>query len=393
MAHDLSLASGDLLGRIRQILRQGDIALALGMIGILVALILPMPRLLLDLLLALSITFSVLVLLTSLFVVRPLEFSSFPAVLLIATMLRLALNLASTRLILANGHEGPAAAGRVIEAFGGFIMQGNFVIGLIVFAILVIVNFVVITKGSGRIAEVSARFSLDAMPGKQMAIDADLSAGLIDEQEARRRRRQLEEESSFYGAMDGAAKFVRGDAIAGLLITFINLVGGLIIGVGQMGVSFAQAAHSYTLLTVGDGLVSQIPALVVSTAAGLLVAKAGVSDRTDRALFGQLSAHPRALATTSGLLALLAILPGLPFLPFLLLSGTSGGLAWHLGRRAQARAIAAEAEAAVGVPAEEPVSTALAMDPLRLELGYGLLPLIGEAGGPSLTDQIKALRR
>jgi flagellar biosynthesis protein FlhA len=393
MAHDLSLASGDLLGRIRQILRQGDIALALGMIGILVALILPMPRLLLDLLLALSITFSVLVLLTSLFVVRPLEFSSFPAVLLIATMLRLALNLASTRLILANGHEGPAAAGRVIEAFGGFIMQGNFVIGLIVFAILVIVNFVVITKGSGRIAEVSARFSLDAMPGKQMAIDADLSAGLIDEQEARRRRRQLEEESSFYGAMDGAAKFVRGDAIAGLLITFINLVGGLIIGVGQMGVSFAQAAHSYTLLTVGDGLVSQIPALVVSTAAGLLVAKAGVSDRTDRALFGQLSAHPRALATTSGLLALLAILPGLPFLPFLLLSGTSGGLAWHLGRRAQARAIAAEAEAAVGVPAEEPVSTALAMDPLRLELGYGLLPLIGEAGGPRLTDQIKALRR
>jgi flagellar biosynthesis protein FlhA len=393
MAHDLSLASGDLLGRVRQILRQGDIALALGMIGILVVLILPMPRLLLDLLLALSITFSVLVLLTSLFVVRPLEFSSFPAVLLIATMLRLALNLASTRLILANGHEGPAAAGRVIEAFGGFIMQGNFVIGLIVFAILVIVNFVVITKGSGRIAEVSARFSLDAMPGKQMAIDADLSAGLIDEQEARRRRRQLEEESSFYGAMDGAAKFVRGDAIAGLLITFINLVGGLIIGVGQMGVSFAQAVHSYTLLTVGDGLVSQIPALVVSTAAGLLVAKAGVSDRTDRALFGQLSAHPRALATTSGLLALLAILPGLPFLPFLLLSGTSGGLAWHLGRRAQARAIAAEAEAAVGVPAEEPVSTALAMDPLRLELGYGLLPLIGEAGGPRLTDQIKALRR
>ena len=262
---------------------------------------------LLDLLLAVSITFSVLVLLTSLFIVRPLEFSSFPAVLLIATMLRLALNLASTRLILADGHEGPAAAGRVIEAFGGFIMQGNFVIGLIVFAILVIVNFVVITKGSGRIAEVSARFSLDAMPGKQMAIDADLSAGLIDEQEARRRRRELEEESSFYGAMDGAAKFVRGDAIAGLLITFINLVGGLIIGVGQMGVSLGEAVQSYTLLTVGDGLVSQIPALVVSTAAGLLVAKAGVAERTDRALFGQLSAHPRALATTSGLLAVLAV--------------------------------------------------------------------------------------
>ncbi len=394
MAQNLSLAPAVLLGRLGDTLRQGDIALALGMIGILVVLILPMPRLLLDLLLALSITFSVLVLLTSLFIVKPLEFSSFPAVLLIATMLRLALNLASTRLILADGHEGPAAAGRVIQAFGGFIMQGNFVIGLIVFAILVIVNFVVITKGSGRIAEVSARFSLDAMPGKQMAIDADLSAGLIDEQEARRRRRQLEEESAFYGAMDGAAKFVRGDAIAGLLITFINLVGGLIIGVRQMGVSFAEAAHSYTLLTVVDGLVSQIPALVVSTAAGLLVAKAGVSERTDRALFGQLSAHPRALATTSGLLALLAVLPGLPLLPFLLLSGASGGLAWHLGRRAQEQAIAAEEEAAaVAAPGEEPVSTALAMDPLRLELGYGLLPLIGEAGGPRLTDQIRALRR
>ena len=311
MAENLSLAPGDLLGRLGHSLRHGDVLLALGVIGILVVLILPVPPLLLDLLLALSITFSVLVLLTSLFIARPLEFSSFPAVLLVATMLRLALNLASTRLILADGHEGPAAAGRVIEAFGGFIMQGNFVIGLIVFAILVIVNFVVITKGSGRIAEVSARFSLDAMPGKQMAIDADLSAGLIDEQEARRRRRELEEESSFYGAMDGAAKFVRGDAIAGLLITFINLVGGLIIGVGQMGVSLGEAVQSYTLLTVGDGLVSQIPALVVSTAAGLLVAKAGVAERTDRALFGQLSAHPRALATTSGLLALLALLPGL----------------------------------------------------------------------------------
>jgi flagellar biosynthesis protein FlhA len=395
VAENLSLAPGDLLARLGRTLRQGDIALALGMIGILVVLILPMPRLLLDLLLALSITFSVLVLLTSLFIVRPLEFSSFPAVLLITTMLRLALNLASTRLILADGHQGPAAAGRVIEAFGGFIMQGNFVIGLIVFAILVIVNFVVITKGSGRIAEVSARFSLDAMPGKQMAIDADLSAGLIDEQEARLRRRQLEEESSFYGAMDGAAKFVRGDAIAGLMITFINLAGGLIIGVGQMGVSLSEAVESYTLLTVGDGLVSQIPALVVSTAAGLLVAKAGVADRTDRALFGQLSAHPRALAVTSGLLALLAVLPGLPLLPFLLLSGVSGGLAWQLSRRTERAAAAAEEDAAAAAPApsEEPIGHALAIDPLRLELGYGLLPLIGEAGGPRLTDQIKALRR
>jgi flagellar biosynthesis protein FlhA len=393
MVQNPGLSPAALLGRVGRTLRQGDLALALGMIAILVVLILPMPRLLLDLLLALSITFSVLILLTSLFIERPLEFSAFPTVLLIATMLRLALNLASTRLILADGHQGSWAAGQVIEAFGGLIMQGNFVIGLIVFAILVTVNFVVITKGSGRIAEVSARFSLDAMPGKQMAIDADLSAGLIDEQEARQRRRQLEEESSFYGAMDGAAKFVRGDAIAGLLITFINLVGGLIIGVGQMGVSFAEAAHTYSLLTVGDGLVSQIPALIVSTAAGLVVAKTGAATRTDRALFGQFGAHPRALGTTSGLLAVLAILPGLPALPFLALAGASGALAWHLARR-EAEPLAATAAAAAAAPAvEEPISAALAIDPLRLELGYGLLPLIGDGGGPRLTDQIKALRR
>jgi flagellar biosynthesis protein FlhA len=393
MAYPSSFAAAGLFDRITRPLRHGDLALALGVIGILVVLILPMPRLLLDLLLAVSITFSVLILLTSLFIEKPLEFSAFPAVLLIATLLRLALNIASTRLILAEGHQGSWAAGRVIEAFGSFIMQGNFVIGLIVFGILVIVNFVVITKGSGRIAEVSARFSLDAMPGKQMAIDADLSAGLIEEQEARERRRRLEEESSFYGAMDGAAKFVRGDAIAGLLITFINLIGGLIIGVGQMGVSFAEAAHTYSLLTVGDGLVSQVPALVVSTAAGLLVAKAGIATRTDRALFGQLGAHPRALGTTSGLLVVLAILPGLPLLPFLTLAGASGALAWHLARRELAATAATAAPAATAAIAEEPVSAALAMDPLRLELGYGLLPLIGDGGGPRLPDQIKALRR
>jgi flagellar biosynthesis protein FlhA len=389
---DLRLDPAALLGRAGAILRQGDIALALGVIGILVVLILPMPRVLLDLLLAVSITLSVLVLLTALFIEKPLDFSSFPAVLLIATMLRLALNLASTRLILADGHQGSDAAGRVIEAFGGFVMQGNLVIGLIVFAILVIVNFVVITKGSGRIAEVSARFSLDAMPGKQMAIDADLSAGLIDEKDARARRRQLEEESSFFGAMDGAAKFVRGDAVAGLLITFINLIGGLIVGVGQMGVSVGEAAHSYALLTVGDGLVSQIPALIVSTAAGLVVAKAGVTGRADKAVFGQLGAHPRALATTSGLLGVLAVLPGLPMMPFLLLAGASGGLALALSR-SRSQAAADDAAAAPAAPAEEPVASALAMDPLRLELGYGLLALIGDGGGPRLTDQIKALRR
>ncbi|HMK79352.1 MAG TPA: FHIPEP family type III secretion protein, partial [Xanthobacteraceae bacterium] len=253
------------LGQIVDVLKRGDIALAIGVMTILVVLILPLPPVLLDLFLAVSIILSVLILMTALFIHAPLEFSAFPTVLLIATMLRLALNLASTRLVLAHGHEGTAAAGHVIQAFGNFVMGGNFVIGIIVFTILAIVNFVVITKGSGRIAEVAARFNLDAMPGKQMAIDADLSAGLIDEKEARRRRKQLEDESAFYGAMDGASKFVRGDAIAGLLVVLINIIGGMIVGIVQQGMAFAEAGHTYTVLTVGDGLVTQIPALIVST--------------------------------------------------------------------------------------------------------------------------------
>src|SRR2546423_1899075 len=264
------------IGSLADLAKRGDLALALGVLTILMVLILPLPAILLDFSLAISIILSVLILMTALFIHTPLEFSSFPTVLLISTMLRLALNLASTRLILARGHEGTAAAGHVIEAFGNFVMSGNFVIGIIVFTILVIVNFVVITKGSGRIAEVAARFNLDAMPGKQMAIDADLSAGLINEADARARRKHLEDESAFFGAMDGASKFVRGDAIAGLLVVFINVIGGMIIGIAQQGMPFAEAARTYTLLTVGDGLVTQIPALVVSTAAGLLVSKAGV---------------------------------------------------------------------------------------------------------------------
>src|SRR6187401_3833545 len=259
------------LGDVGAFFKRGDLALAVGVLTILVVLILPLPPLLLDFSLAISIIFSILILMTSLFIQAPLEFSSFPTILLIATMLRLSLNLASTRLILAHGHEGTTAAGHVIEAFGNFVMSGNFVIGIIVFAILVIVNFVVITKGSGRIAEVAARFQLDSMPGKQMAIDADLSAGLIDEKTAKERRKALEDESGFFGAMDGASKFVRGDAVAGLLIVFINVIGGIIIGVAQQGMSFGDAARTYTILTVGDGLVTQIPALIVSTAAGLLV--------------------------------------------------------------------------------------------------------------------------
>ncbi|MBO6667779.1 MAG: flagellar biosynthesis protein FlhA [Parvibaculum sp.] len=377
--------------------KRGDLALALGVMAIIVVLILPLPAFLLDFSLAISITFSVLVLMTALFIQKPLEFSAFPTVLLIATMLRLALNLASTRLILGQGHEGTGSAGKVIEAFGNFVMQGNFVIGVIVFAILVIVNFVVITKGSGRIAEVAARFTLDAMPGKQMAIDADLSAGLIDEKEARERRTALEKESSFFGAMDGASKFVRGDAIAGLLITFINVVGGIVIGVAQNGMGFGDAAHTYTLLTVGDGLVSQIPALIVSTAAGLLVSKAGVEGAADEALFDQLSGYPQALGMSSFVMGTMALLPGLPAIPFLLLAAGSGGLAFYLKKSRKQReddlAFAEAQEAEAKPAAEEPISTALKMDELRLEIGYALLPLINGKDHQKLTDQIKALRR
>ena len=378
-------------------MRQGDIALALGVSTILVILILPLPSWLLDGALAISITFSVMIMMTCLFIARPLEFSSFPTVLLIATMLRLSLNLASTRLILSEGHEGTHAAGRVIEAFGNFVMGGNFVIGVIVFSILIIVNFIVITKGSGRIAEVAARFSLDAMPGKQMAIDADLSAGLINEDDARLRRQTLEDESTFFGAMDGAAKFVRGDAIAGLLITFINVIGGIIVGVAQNGLSFAQATESYTLLTVGDGLVSQIPALIVSTASGLLVSKAGVVGSTDKALFGQLSGYPKAMGLVSFLLLCLSLLPGLPMIPFLLLSIITGVITYRMYRKnvdaVTQAADVAQQEIADAPEVEEPISTALLIDELRIELGYGLLSLINDSRGHRLTDQIKALRR
>jgi len=374
-----------------------DVTMALGVITIILMLILPMPSWLLDVMLAGSITFSVLILMTGLFIEKPLEFSSFPTILLIATLLRLSLNLASTRLILAEGHTGPDAAGRVIEAFGGFLMNGNVILGLIIFAILVIVNFVVITKGSGRIAEVAARFSLDAMPGKQMAIDADLSAGLIDEGQARSRRKELEDESTFYGSMDGAAKFVRGDAVAGLLITFINIIGGIIIGVTGEDMSFSGAADRYTALTIGDGLVTQIPALIVSTAAGLLVTKAGVAGSADKAVFGQLSYHPKAMIVSSALLLLLALMPGLPFLPFFLLGAilmvTGLQLSGNRKEKARQLLIAEQTPDEDEGPVEEPITAALAIDQIRLELGYGLLALINDDSGYRLTDQIKALRR
>lgn len=397
---------------IMDMLRSGDIALATGVMGLIVILIVPLPALLVDLLLAISIVFSVMILMTSLFIQKPLEFSSFPTVLLIATMLRLGLNLATTRLILSEGHNGTAAAGHVIEAFGNFVTRGNFVIGIVIFIILVIVNFIVITKGSGRIAEVAARFSLDAMPGKQMAIDADLSAGLIDEDTAKKRRAELEGESAFFGNMDGASKFVRGDAIAGLIITFINVSAGMLIGMMQEGLSVQEAGNVYTLLTVGDGLVSQIPALIVSTAAGILVSKSGVTGAADKALSQQFAGYPRALGMASAVMAALALLPGMPLVPFLALSGGVGYAAYRASKSKTARQLVEKAKAAVeaapagapGAPgaanaqgrtAEPPISDSLKIDDLKLELGYGLLGLVkeDETGTDRLTEQIKALRR
>ncbi len=371
----------------------GDILFAGAILGILALLILPSPRWFLDILLALSITFSVMVLMSALFTRRALDFSTFPAILLIATLLRLGLNIASTRLILSQGNEGTEAAGRIIEAFGSFVMQGNPVIGMIVFAILVIVNFVVITRGSGRIAEVAARFSLDAMPGKQMAIDADLSAGLITETEARERRKTLEAESTFFGAMDGASKFVRGDAVAGLLITAINLIGGIIIGVLQQGMSLGAAGQAYSLLTIGDGLVSQIPALIISLAAGLLVSKAGVDGSADRAVAGQLTEYPQALGLVSAVLLVFALLPGMPIFVFLPLSILFAGGMVLLRQRRALSAKTEDAATAQTQASEETPQAMLAMDDLRIEIGYALLPIVNPADGPRLADQIRALRK
>ena len=366
-----------------------DIGLALGVVALLSVLVLPLPTVLLDMGLALSVTASVLVLMVALFLSRPLDFTSFPTLLLLTTLLRLSLNVATTRLILSHGNEGPTAAGHVVAAFGGFLMGGDVVIGLIIFSILLVVNFMVITKGSGRIAEVAARFSLDAMPGKQMAIDADLSAGLIDEATARRRRKELEEESGFYGAMDGAAKFVRGDAIAALLITVINIIGGLAIGVIRHGMPFAEAAATFTTLTAGDGLVSQIPSLLVSTAAGIVVTKGGMEGSADVALMRQLGGNPKPLAMAAGAAAVLGLMPGLPMLPFMALAGLAGGGAWLRHRHPTLTAGAPETAL---VPTEPPISDSLRMDIIRLELGYGLLALAG-GDTPRLTEQIKGLRR
>ena len=378
-----------------------DIIFALGIVVIILFMLVPIPTIMLDGGLAVSITLAIMVLMTVLFIKGPLEFSTFPTVLLVATALRLGLNIASTRLILQDGHSGNDAAGQIIQAFGTFIIGGNYIIGAIVFSILVIVNFVVITKGSGRIAEVAARFTLDAMPGKQMAIDSDMSSGLITEDEAKERRKFLESESTFYGAMDGAAKFVRGDAIAGLLIVFVNIIGGIVIGTAIQGMSLSEAASNYTILTIGDGLVSQIPALIISVSAGILVSQAGIKGSADQELFAQFGRYPKALGMTSALMFILGLVPAIPMLPFFTLAGITGLIAFYSYQRqqqeettvAEAQALPKPGEAGAAAPAEEPISKALAMDIIRLELGYGLLPLVQGEGGNKLTDQIKGLRR
>ncbi|MDO1581040.1 flagellar biosynthesis protein FlhA [Rhizobium oryzicola] len=313
-----------------------DIGFALGIIAILCILFLPIPPFLIDIGLAISIAFSVLILMVALWIQRPLDFSSFPTILLIATMIRLSLNIATTRVILSHGHEGHDAAGGVIAGFASLVMSGDFMIGVIVFLILVTVNFIVITKGATRIAEVGARFTLDAIPGKQMSIDADLSAGIIDEKEAQRRRQELEEESMFFGAMDGASKFVRGDAVAGLIITAINVFGGIIIGYFRHGMQIGQAADVFVKLSVGDGIVSQVPALIVSLAAGMLVSRTGTPGTADQAVINQLGGYPRALSVSAGLMGILALVPGLPLVPFVLLGGVLGFGAWIVPRRAEA---------------------------------------------------------
>jgi len=384
---------------IRGWLLRGEVGMAVGVICVILLLILPVPKFLLDLLLAISLVSSVLILMTALMMKRPLDFAIFPTVLLVSTLFRLGLNLASTRLVLSHGHEGHDAAGQVIAAFGELMMGGSFIIGIIIFAIILVVNFVVITKGSTRIAEVSARFTLDSMPGKQMAIDADLSSGLVTEEQAKLRRKELEQESTFFGAMDGASKFVRGDAVAGLIIVFINLIGGILIGVIQHDLPIGEAANTYTQLTIGDGLVTQVPAIVISIAAGFLVSKAGVEGSADKALVAQLATNPVSLGMVAAASALLALIPGMPIIPFAALAAGAGFMAWRLGRaklKPQPTEAELAASAAAGRPrddVEEPIGTALTIDEVKIELGYSLLTLINDLEGRRLTDQVRALRR
>lgn len=362
--------------------------------------VLPLPPFLLDLLFTFNIALAIMVLLVAMFTTKALDFASFPSVLLFATLLRLSLNVASTRVVLLHGHTGPDAAGKVIEAFGHFLVGGNFAVGVVVFIILVLINFMVITKGAGRIAEVGARFTLDAMPGKQMAIDADLNAGLIAEDEARKRRKDVAQEAEFYGSMDGASKFVRGDAVAGLLIMVIGLVGGLIVGVVQHGLPIGEAARTYTLLTIGDGLVAQIPALVISTAAGVVVSRVANDQDIGQQMAGQLFSNPAVLFITAGVLTLMGLIPGMPHTAFLLLGAILGAAGWSMQKRRDQEAAAKVAE--VPVPSREVADAAAAeaswddvamVDALGLEVGYRLIPLVDHTQGGELLHRIRSLRK
>lgn len=375
--------------RILQALgRNGDLLLGAGVVLILGLMIIPLPAMMLDILLASNITLSIVILMVSMYITHPLELSVFPGLLLIVTIFRLSLNVASTRLILGEGY-----AGEVINAFGSFVVHGNYVVGFIIFLILVLIQFIVIVKGAGRIAEVAARFTLDAMPGKQMAIDADMNAGLITEMEARERRALIAREAEFYGAMDGASKFVRGDAIAGLLINIVNILGGFIIGVAQKGISFSGALHTYTLLTVGDGLVTQIPALIIATAAGMVVTRSASGNQFDVEVRSQIFGRPKALLIASGTLLLFAIIPGLPTVPFLVLSGLAGGVGYvRLRDREEATTLAAPAATEITAK-EDHIEDYLQVDALELEIGYGLISLVDESQGGDLFTRINGIRK
>ena len=386
------------LDRFAFVTRNTDVIMGFAVMAILMVMVIPIPSMLLDLFLSFNITLAMVILLVGMYILKPLDLSSFPSLLLMATLFRLSLNVASTRLILLHGNEGTHAAGKVIMAFGSFVVGGNYVVGFIVFIILVVINFMVITKGAGRIAEVAARFTLDAMPGKQMSIDADLNAGLIDETEARQRRQQISREAEYYGAMDGANKFVRGDAIAGIIITLVNILAGLAIGVFQKDMTFANAAQTYTLLTVGDGLVSQIPALIISTAAGIVVSRAGAENNLGTEIGSQLLVQPRAILVASVILFGFALVPGLPTLPFLILSATAGFIAYLVFQTERARAAeveerAVEAQKKAETRPPEAFKPLPPIDVLALEVGYGLIPLVDVEQSGELLERIKSIRR
>lgn len=383
---------------LQKMTKHTDVILAVGVLAVLMIMMVPLPTWMMDMLLAINIAAGILILLTALFVLKPLEFSIFPSLLLLTTLFRLSLNVATTRLILLHGQDGTAAAGQVIEGFGQFVVGGNTVVGLIIFIVLVLINFVVITKGSTRIAEVAARFTLDAMPGKQMAIDADLNAGMINEEQAKKRREDVSREAEFYGSMDGAAKFVRGDAVAGLIITAINLIAGLIIGTAQQGMAMGDAINVYSILTVGDGLVSQIPALIISTAAGIVITRAGSGETMSVEISNQFTSHPKVHFIAAGAMVFMSMVPGLPFIPFILLGFGLGFLGWYLQTAKEEKlalqpSLDAEVLAASEVAEEQPMSDLLVVDPVRLEVGYGLIDLVEGSGDGNLLERLQTVRR